>query len=115
MLTYLDMVKGDTPTWDFILGNDQGVSNLTGCSLLFKARSSPDSTPLITHTNLDGGVVASNPPQGICTLSLSAGDTATLDSKTETDLFFDIQVTFPNGAVITAVRGFIKVAPDASY
>jgi hypothetical protein len=114
-VSVIELIRGDTPTYDLELRSGDEALDLTGMGITFTAKrrySDPDEDAVIRHDLDDGGVVLTSAIDGTATVHFSAADTAGLDDLPT--LVWDVQVDDVAGTVITPLRGKLSVVRDVT-
>lgn len=112
------MVRGDSPSFDLDINNPDGSAfNLTGATLVMSAKrhgDDPDYRALFTKTSAGGGSTISitNAAGGLARVDMKPIDTR--DVQTPALLWYDVQVSFPSGAIYTPISGWLTVEGDAT-
>jgi len=104
--TLTQMTRGDTPTWNLAVTNDDGSAfNLTGCTIWFTAKYSPaDADPGVFQLSTTGGeIVITNAVGGLATITPLTTSTSGLTQ--DVVLYWDVQVRTP-APVRTYTVGF---------
>lgn len=115
--TQLSVIRGDTSSWNVAVTLNGEVYPLTGSSLRFTVKRSPndpDSAAVITRTSATGGVTITDGAAGKARITLGPADTTTLDPGAT--YVWDFQITTSGGSVYTpdGLRGPFTVSADVS-
>lgn len=103
----LELYRGDSYAWRFVLWNDSAQTDptdLTGATAAAEIRDKPAGTTIVSTTCV---VVAPNNID----VTLSPEDCALCPLKGA----WDLEVTFPDGAVRTVVAGAVTVTADVTH
>jgi hypothetical protein len=65
-------------------------------------------------TDVDDGIVLTDPTNGVAEITVDAADTETL-SNLNYDYIYDIQITKPTGKIETLVKGSFKVISEVTH
>jgi len=104
------MKRGDSKVFNLTISGD-----ITGAKLWMSAKTGYTATGYVFQkdTALLGGVVITNGPGGLATVTLSPSDTSSLPPTT-VKLVYDVQVKSASGLVSTVQSGTLTVEPDVT-
>lgn len=86
--------------------------NLTGYSARMQIREKLRSpTPIITLTTENGGIIITDPENGIFSLEISAEDTANLNFRSAV---YDLEFVYPSGVVRRLIEGSVTLSPEVT-
>jgi hypothetical protein len=119
--TDLVMYRGDDRTFTFTLTADGAALDLTYAAIVFTAKRLPaDADPVLSYS-VGTGVTVTDPTGGVCTVSLSAVDTASLSITRDLRLVWDLQVTidavvrtFPEPSTFLRKWGSLVIQRDVT-
>lgn len=114
----LTCFRGDTKSWVITVSVDSVTQSLTGAKLWMTAvRGSAGGTQVFQRTSDPGGGITIDPDQitnrGKAVIKLAPTSTSSLPAYPVT-LFYDVQVLFSNGDLLTVLSGDLVVSPDAT-
>lgn len=107
-------VRGDTQEYLITLtdSSDEPLS-LDGVDVRFTAkRHYADAEPFMSKS-IDDGVTVTDPSSGQVVVRIEAGDTDGAPDH-EARYFYDVELTFASGDIITPLRGYLTVVPDVT-
>ena len=113
-MSVIELVRGDTPTYDLELRSGDEALDLSGMDITFTAKrryTDTDEDAVIRHT-LDDGITVVDAETGTATVRFDAADTADLDDLPT--LVWDVQVEDAAGTVLTPLRGKLSVVRDVT-
>jgi hypothetical protein len=91
------------------------VSDITSCTMKFTVRRQNSTAILIQKTtDVDDGIVLTDPTNGVAEITVDSADTETL-LNLDYPYIYDIEITKPTGKVETLVRGSFKVLAELSH
>lgn len=104
------MKRGDSKVFNLTISGD-----ITGAKLWMSAKTAYNSTSFVFQkdTALLGGIVITNGPGGLATVTLDPTDTSSLPPITM-KLVYDVQVKSAGGLVSTVQSGTLTVEPDVT-
>lgn len=114
----LTMVRGDTPSFDLDINKPDGSAyDLSGATLIMSAKrhgDDPDYRAAFRKTSAGGSptITITNAAGGLARVDMKAADTASVEAPA--DLWFDVQVSFPSGVVVTPIMGTLTVSADST-
>lgn len=114
-MSRLRMIRGDTFSFSATVTDSNGVVNLTGKSLIFTlktAYSDADVNAIAQKKSSTGGIVITDAPNGLATITLLPADTRTLGDEFQV-LVWDLQL-IDGSNVYTVASGRMEVTPDVT-
>lgn len=110
-----EMWRGDTQALDAAVTVGGVAANITGCSLRFTAKrslSDSDADAVFQKTTAGGGIVITNGPGGLCTITVGSADTSTLTVPTL--CYCDLQLVDTSNNVSTTAAGTLLIKVDVT-
>jgi hypothetical protein len=101
----LQVYRGDSAAWRFILWTDEAHSqavDLSNATAMAQMRDTPDSQNVI-------GLLCTITLPNIVDVSLDSGD-----SNNAVSGQWDLQLSYPGGTIATVVAGSVLVTPDVT-
>lgn len=103
-----EMHSGDTKDiLVSVLDELDAVVNITGATAVFILSNNPYSAAIVTKSS-GSGIVITDGPAGILTVSLDPADTAALAGS----FYYEVELTDASGRVSTIVVGQINIRAD---
>lgn len=114
-MTNLLITNGDNEIIDIAVHDVDGQAfNLTGCDLLFTAKTytaDSDDNAIVRKTVGDGIAIASPPSLGLATVALSPSDTTSFPNIGPRYYYYwDLRLTTSTGGIITVASGILRVS-----
>lgn len=111
--TRLNMYRGDTQSFAFAVTRSGAVEDLAGSVLWFTVKtdqSVADDDALFQKSTTNGGIVVTDEPGGLATVTVDPEDTEDL---AETATYqFDLQLKTSGGNIETVATGQITITAD---
>jgi hypothetical protein len=91
-----------------LIDDNQFIIDVTGCTARLQFRRTVASQVILLEANSTNGKLQVGTTDGMLWLSLSASDTALLGASS---CIYDVVLTFPNGQMLTAFEGMVRIQP----
>jgi hypothetical protein len=112
----LTIYRSDTVKLNLAVTSGGSIYNLTGSSIWFTAKnqySDLDAAAVFQKSTLNGGIVITNPTQGIAQVTIASADTL-LVPNLKTILVWDAQIKDSQGNIYTIASGRLIVLPEVT-
>ena len=109
------MSRGDTPTFTITITRSDVPVDITTALLWMTAKyklEDPDGAAVFQKVSPSGGIVLSDPTNGIAKATLEPGDTTGI--AVPSPLFYDVQMKEADGTITTVANGRLRVALDST-
>lgn len=103
----ITIIQGDTCLITVTVTESGSAKNLSGASIKWQCARNAKGPPALTKTTSDG-ITITNAAGGICTVSITAADSALL----EEEYYHEMQVTDVSSNVSTVLTGTLTVTRD---
>jgi len=112
----LEMVRGDTTTWNFAVTQDGDPYNIGGASFWFTGKRTMDATTddsvKVFQRTLGDGITITDALNGLGSIQMAASDTYNLETY-KVDLYYDFQIKI-GSEIFTLTRGKMVIWPDVT-
>jgi hypothetical protein len=91
------------------------ISDITDCTLILTVRRQNSTVILIQKTtDVDDGIVLTDPTNGVAEITVDSADTETLRNL-DYNYIYDVQITKPTGKIETLVKGAFKLISEVTH
>lgn len=115
-MSNFQITRGDTRKLDATVTEGKGgpAVNLTGVTLRFTARTSPEEATAVITKVTGTGIAHTDVAAGKARITIDPADTTGLPNTGDHTLHYDLQITTAAGEVYTLIRGLLFITQEVT-